>query len=177
MIELLCRRRRSGRRSTTGNTGMIDTTELLKEIQEMREDGFLSDALVRFACRTLKEGDERFDWVGAYLFNQKDDELWLHNYLGPRTEVAKIQVGAGVAGVAAAEKANRNVPHVDEVDEYETPGPGASSELVVVIKAGDDLFGVLDISSMEPEAFTDEDETAISMVAEKLAEQFMAEKR
>jgi putative methionine-R-sulfoxide reductase with GAF domain len=156
---------------------MIDTTELVKEIQDMREDGFLSDALVRFACRTLKEGDERFDWIGAYLFNEKDNELWLHNYLGPRTEIAKIEVGGGVAGMAAAEKANRNVPHVDEVDDYEAPGPNTSSELVVVIKAGDDLFGVLDMNSMEPEAFTAEDEKAITMVADKLAEQFMAEKR
>jgi len=156
---------------------MIDTTELVKEIQEMREDGFLSDALVRFAVRTLQEGDERFDWVGAYFFNEKDNELWLHNYLGPRTEVSKIQPGEGVAGVAAAEKANKNVPHVDEMTDYEAPGPNTASELAVLIRAGDDLFGVLDLSSMEPEAFADEDETAISLVADKLAEQFMAERR
>jgi L-methionine (R)-S-oxide reductase len=156
---------------------MIDTTELVKEIQEMREDGFLSDALVRFAARTLKEGDERFDWVGAYLFNEKEGELWLHNYLGPRTEVAKIKVGEGVAGVAASEKAHRYVPHVDEMSEYEAPGPNTASELAVVIRAGDDLFGVLDLASMEPEAFTPDDEKAISLVADKLAEQFMAERR
>ncbi|MGW8265217.1 MAG: GAF domain-containing protein [Longimicrobiales bacterium] len=156
---------------------MIDTTDLVKEIQEMREDGFLSDALVRFAVRTLKEGDERFDWVGAYLFNEKDNELWLHNYLGPRTEVAKIQPGEGVAGVAAAEKANKYVPHVDEMTDYEAPGPNTASELAVIIRAGDDLFGLLDIASMEPEAFSAEDEGAISLVADKLAEQFMAERR
>jgi GAF domain-containing protein len=156
---------------------MFDTTELVKEIQEMREDGYLSDALVRFAARTLKEGDERFDWVGAYLFNEKDNELWLHNYVGPRTEIAKIPMGEGVAGKAAAEKETQSVPHVEELEDYEAPGPNAASELVVVIKAGDDLFGVLDINSMEPEAFEDDDVTAISMVCEKLAEQFMAERR
>lgn len=156
---------------------MIDTTELVKEIQEMREDGFLSDALVRFAARTLKEGDERLDWVGAYLFNEKDDELWLHNYLGPRTEVSKIKLGEGVAGVAAAERANKYVPHVDEMPDYEAPGPNTASELAILIRAGEDLFGVLDMSSMEPEAFTPEDEKAVSLVADKLAEQFMAERR
>ena len=156
---------------------MIDTTELVKEIQEMREDGFLSDALVRFAVRALQESDERFDWVGAYFFNEKDNELWLHNYLGPRTEVAKIVPGEGVAGVAAAEKANKNVEHIEEIEDYEPPGPNTSSELAVVIRAGDDLFGVIDLSSMEPEAFSADDETAVSQVAEKLAEQFMAERR
>lgn len=156
---------------------MIDTTELLKKIQEMREDGYLSDALLRFAARTLNEGDERFDWVGAYLYNEKDNDLWLHNYLGPRTEVAKIPLGEGVAGKAAAEKVHQNVPHLEELEDYEAPGANASSELAVVIKAGDELFGVLDFNSMEPEAFTDEDVSAISMVAEKLAEQFVAERR
>jgi GAF domain-containing protein len=156
---------------------MFDTTEMVKEIQEMREDGYLSDALVRYAARSLKEGDERFDWVGAYLFNEKDNELWLHNYVGPRTEVAKIPVGEGVAGKAAEEKKTRIEPHLEEIEGYEPPGPNSSSELVVVIKAGDDFFGVLDINSMEPEAFGEEDVTAIAMVADKLAEQFMAERR
>lgn len=156
---------------------MFDTTEMVKEIQEMREDGYLSDALVRYAARTLKEGDERFDWVGAYLFNEKDGELWLHNYVGPRTETAKIPLGEGVVGKAAEEKETRIEPHVEEIEGYEPPGPNASSEMVVVIKAGDDLFGVLDINSMEPEAFGEEDIAPLSMVAEKLAEQFMAERR
>lgn len=156
---------------------MIDTTGLVRDIQDMREDGFLSDALVRFAARTLKEGDERFDWVGAYLFNEKDTELWLHNYLGPRTEVAKIKLGEGVAGVAAAEKANKYVPHVDEMTDYDPPGPNTASELAVVIRAGEDLFGVLNFASMEPEAFSPDDEKALTLVADKLAEQFMAERR
>jgi putative methionine-R-sulfoxide reductase with GAF domain len=156
---------------------MIDTTELVKEIQDMREDGFLSDALVRFAARTLKEGDERFDWVAAYLYSEKDNELWLHNYLGRRTEIAKIKLGEGVAGVAAAEKANKYVPHVDDMTDYDPPGPDSASEMVVVIRAGDDLFGVLDVASMEPEAFSADDERALTLVADKLAEQFVAERR
>ncbi len=156
---------------------MIETTELLKEIQEMREDGYLTDALLRFVGRTLNEGDERVDWVAAYLFNAKENELWLHNYLGPRTEVAKIPVGDGVIGKALAEKANVNVPHVDEMEGYEPPAPNASSELAVVIKAGDEVFGVLDFASMEPEAFDDDDVAAVAMVADKLAEQFVAEQR
>ena len=47
----------------------------------------------------------------------------------------------------------------------------------MVIKAGDEVFGVLDLGSMEPEAFTDEDVSAIAMVADKLAEQFVADQR
>lgn len=156
---------------------MIDTKSLVKELQEMREDGYLTDALLRFSVRSLKEGDERCDWVAAYLFNASENELWLHNYVGPRTEISKIPAGEGAAGKAVAQKDHVNLPHVEEEEGYEPPAPNASSEMVVVIKAGDEVFGVLDVSSMEPEAFEDEDVAALSMVAEKLAEQLVAERR
>jgi GAF domain-containing protein len=156
---------------------MLNTTELVKEIQEMRDDGFLSDALIRFAVRQIKEADERFDWIGAFLVTEEGNELWLHNYVGPRTEHAKIPFGEGVIGTAAAEKANQNVADVSEFEKYIADHASTASEMVVLIRAGDDVFGLIDIDSFEPDAFTEEDETAIGLVADKLAEQLMAEKR
>jgi L-methionine (R)-S-oxide reductase len=156
---------------------MFDSTELVKEMQEMREDGYLSDALLRFAVRRIKEGDDRFDWVGAFLLDAEGKEIWLHNYVGPRTEHAKIPVGEGVAGTAVAEKRNQNVADVSQVENYIVDNPAVSSELVILIRAGDDIFGEIAIDSMEPAAFTPEDETAIMQVTDKLAEQFMAERR
>lgn len=156
---------------------MLDTREMVTELQEMREDGYLSDALLRYAVRALKESDERFDWVGAFLLGSEGKEVWLHNYVGPRTEHAKIPVGEGVCGTAVAEKANQNVPDVSEFKAYIVDNPSISSELVVLIRAGDEVFGLLDVESMEPAAFSDEDIGAIGMLADKLAEQFMAERR
>ena len=52
-----------------------------------------------------------------------------------------------------------------------------SSEMVILIRAGDDIFGVIDLDSMEPNTFTPDDEVAIGRVADKLAEQLMAERR
>ena len=156
---------------------MIDSTELVKELQEMRDEGYLSDALLRYAVRNVKELDDRFDWVGGFLLNKEDAELWLHNYVGPRTEYAKIPVGEGVIGKAAAESANQNVPDVSQIDYYIEDNPGMSSEMVVLIRAGEDVFGLIDIDSMEPNAFTPEDEEAIVQVADKLAEQLAAERR
>jgi GAF domain-containing protein len=157
--------------------GMFDTTELLKEIQEMRDDGFLSDALLRHAVRRIKEEDERFDWVGVYLLNKEEQELWLHNYVGFRTECSRIPVGEGVCGTAVTEGKNLNVPDVSEVENYIVCNPDVASELVVLIRAGDDIFGQINLDSVEPAAFTSEDETAIEAVADKLAEQFVAELR
>ena len=95
---------------------MIDTTELVKELQEMRDEGYLSDALFRYAVRHVKELDDRFDWVGGFLLDDEGKELWLHNYVGPRTEHAKIPVGEGVTGRAVGEKSNQNVPDVTQID-------------------------------------------------------------
>jgi len=164
---------------------MIDATELVKELQEMRDEGYLSDALLRYAVRNVKELDDRFDWVGGWLLakapvvegEEEKEELWLHNYVGPRTEHAKIPVGEGVTGTAVAEKANQNVPDVSQISHYIEDHPGMSSELVVLIRAGDEIFGEIDIDSMEPNAFTAEDEEAVSLVADKLAEQLVAERR
>ena len=156
---------------------MIDSTELVKELQEMRDEGYLSDALLRYAVRNVKELDDRFDWVGGFLLDGEASELWLHNYVGPRTEHAKIPVGEGVIGKAAGEVTNQNVPDVSQIDYYIQDNPGMSSELAILIRAGEDIYGVIDIDSMEPDAFTPEDEAAIILVADKLAEQLAAERR
>ena len=156
---------------------MIDTTELVKELQEMRDEGYLSDALLRYSVRHVKELDDRFDWVGGFLLDGEGNELWLHNYVGPRTEHSKIPVGEGVTGKAVAEKANQTVPDVSQISYYIVDNPGMASELVVLIRAGDEIYGVIDVDSMEPNAFTAEDEEAIALVADKLAEQLAAERR
>ncbi len=156
---------------------MIDTTELVKELQEMRDEGYLSDALLRYAVRHIKDLDDRFDWVGGLLLDDEGKELWLHNYVGPRTEHAKIPVGNGVTGRAVAERTHQNVPDVSQIDYYIQDNPDMSSEMVILVRAGEDIFGVIDIDSMEPNTFTPEDENAITQVADKLAEQFVAERR
>ncbi len=155
----------------------MNATELVKELQEMRDEGYLSDALLRTAVKRIEESDDRFDWVGVYLLNQDADELWLHNYVGSPTIHSKIPVGTGVCGTAVAEGRNLNIPNVAELDNYLECSPEVESEMVVLIRAGDEIFGQLDIDSEEPKAFTEEDEEALQAVADKLAEQLMAERR
>lgn len=156
---------------------MLDANELVTEIQGMRDAGHLSDALLRFAVRSISEADSRFDWVGVYLMDDEKDELWLHNYVGSPTEHARIPVGTGVCGLAVAEKANQRIDDVSALDNYLACDPDTQSELVVLIRAGDEIFGQLDLDSNEAAAFTEEDEQALSLVADKLAEQIAAERR
>lgn len=167
----------SSERTRTRHYAMIDATELVKELQDMRDQGYLSDALLRHAIKQLKPSDARFDWVGAYLLDEGGEELWLHNYVGNPTEHSRIKVGEGVCGTAVAEGANQNIPDVSAVDNYIACDPNVRSEIVVLIRAGDDVFGQIDIDSEDPEAFSEEDEQALQLVADKLAEQMAAEQR
>jgi len=144
----------------------------------MRDDGHLSDALLRCAVRSVGSSDEeRFSWVGVYLLNGEGDELWLHNYVGTPTEHAKIPVGTGVCGRAVAERANLNIPDVSADEGYLECSPHVQSELVVLIRAGDEIFGQIDIDSDEANAFTEDDQMALMLIADKLAEQLAAERR
>jgi L-methionine (R)-S-oxide reductase len=156
---------------------MLNATEVLKELQEMRDSGFLSDALMRHAVKHVKRADSRFDWVGVYLLNKAGDELWLHNYVGKPTEHARIPVGEGVCGTAVAEKANQNVPDVSKVENYLACSPHVQSELVVLIRAGDEIYGQIDIDSDEVGTFSDAIEAEVQSIADKLAEQIAAERR
>jgi L-methionine (R)-S-oxide reductase len=156
---------------------MFDANALVQELQEMRDGGYLSDGLLRHAVKRISSSDDRYDWVGAYLLRGSGEELWLHNYVGAATEHSVIKVGDGVCGTAVAEKANQNVPDVSKVDNYLACDPDVRSEMVVLIRAGDDIFGQLDLDSEEEAAFTEKDEAALQLVADKLAEQIMAERR
>jgi GAF domain-containing protein len=154
---------------------MLDATSLIKELQQMRDDGHLSDALLRKAVRSISEED-RFDWVGVYLLGD-GDELWLHNYVGEPTVHAKIPVGKGVCGRAVEERTNLNIPDVSKEENYLACSPDTQSELVILIRAGEDIFGQFDIDSDTKAAFTEEDEIGLIGVADKLAEQLAAERR
>jgi L-methionine (R)-S-oxide reductase len=156
---------------------MVDAKELVRELQGMRDDGHLSDALLRRAVRKIAASDKKLSWTGVYLLNAEGNELWLHNYVGSPTEHAKIEVGKGICGTAVAEKANQNVPDVRKVENYLSCNPDVQSELVVLIRAGDIIFGEIDLDSEEPKAFKADDENSVQAVADKLAEQLMAEKR
>jgi len=156
---------------------MIDARYVVRELQEMREDGHLSDALLRHAVRTLYNSDDRYNWVGVYLLTDDRLELWLHNYMGAPTEHAKIPVGQGVCGTAVAHGTNQNVPDVSQFDGYLACSANVKSEIVVLIRAGGEIFGQFDIDSHRADAFTDLDEAALQLIADKLAEQFARERR
>ena len=109
---------------------MLEPNDVLNELQDLRDNGFLSDALLRWAVKDIAAADDRFDWVGIYLVNSEENVVWLHNYVGRPTPHSKIPVGEGVCGTAVAEGENTNVPDVSAVDNYIACDPRVKSEMV-----------------------------------------------
>ncbi|MFV2007087.1 MAG: GAF domain-containing protein, partial [Longimicrobiales bacterium] len=145
---------------------MFEASEVVKEIQDLRDEGHLSDALLRSAVKAISSSDDRFDWVGVYLLNADENELWLHNYVGTATEHSKIPVGTGVCGMAVEQGANQNIDDVSKVENYLACDPHVKSELVVLIRAGEKIFGQIDIDSRAEAAFERADLEAVEAVAD-----------
>lgn len=149
---------------------MIDGPRIVRQLQEMRTGGYLADAIMREAVKQLKAADARYNFVGIYMLNPGENELWLHNYSGEPTEHARIPVGRGVCGTAVAEKENQNVGDVTQVGNYLSCSPRTRSELVVLIRNGNEIFGQIDIDAREVNAFSADDQAAIEQVCAKLSE-------
>jgi L-methionine (R)-S-oxide reductase len=156
---------------------MIDGAKIARRIQEMRGEGYMSDAMLREAVKQIKASDSRYNFVGIYMLNSETNELWLQNYLGEPTDHARIPVGRGVCGTAVAEKKNQNVPDVTQVGNYLSCSPRTKSELVVLIYAGQEIVGQIDIDAKEINAFSKDDQTGIEAIAEKLGELIERERR
>ena len=97
---------------------MLEPNVVLNELEDLRENGFLSDTLLRRIVKNTEAADDRFDWVGVYLVNSEENVVWLHNYVGRATEHSKIPIGEGVCGTAVSQGENTNVPDVSVVELY-----------------------------------------------------------
>lgn len=127
------------------------------------EDGSL-DGLLSRAVELVHEASPRFHWTGIYeLF--PDGVLRLGPFIGAPTDHVFISVGKGVCGSAVAERRNKNIPDVSKEPNYLACSASTRSELVVLIRDGDEIFAQIDIDSREYNAF---DETIVSEV-EKVA--------
>jgi GAF domain-containing protein len=82
-----------------------------------------------------------------------------------------------VCGRALALRRNANVKDVSKEPAYLLGSPDTKSELVILIRAGDQIYGEININSDEAAAFKDDDEIALISIADKLAEQLAAERR
>jgi L-methionine (R)-S-oxide reductase len=107
------------------------------------------------------------NWVGVYL--RRGDELVLGPFQG-KPACARIAMGAGVCGRAAAERRTLVVPDVNAFPGHIACDTASRSEIVVPLVDGDDLLGVLDVDSPIEDRFRDEDRELLETLARLLVD-------
>ena len=107
----------------------------------------------------------QLNWAGFYLM--KNGALVLGPFQG-KPAVARIEIGAGVCGTAAAEDAPQVVENVHTHCNHIACDASSSSEIVVPIHANGALFGVIDIDSPALANFDAEDLAGLQQAAKKI---------
>ena len=107
----------------------------------------------------------RLNWAGFYLM--KNGALVLGPFQG-KPAVARIEIGAGVCGTAAAQDAPQIVENVHTCCNHIACDASSSSEIVVPIHARGALFGVIDIDSPALSNFDAEDLAGLQAAAERI---------
>jgi GAF domain-containing protein len=94
------------------------------------------------------------NWAGFYFL--QDDELVLGPFQG-RPACVRIALGKGVCGTAAQSRATTVVRNVHEFPGHIACDSASNSEIVIPLRKGEGLIGVLDLDSPLVGRFDDED--------------------
>lgn len=124
---------------------------------------------------TLKRTMADYSWVGIYLLD--GNELVLGPFEGKPSPHARIPVGRGICGAAAAEKATIIVDDVNADPRYLACSVDTKSEIVVPIMAGSEVLGEIDIDSDRLAAFDASDRQLLESVAALLAGRMAGQRR
>ena len=97
---------------------------------------------------------DRINWAGFYIM--EGGKLVLGPFQG-KTACIEIPVGRGVCGTPVAENATQLVPDVHQFPGHIACDSASNSEIVVPIRVGGEIWGVLDIDSPHFGCFTEAD--------------------
>lgn len=145
-------------------TGRSLSKQLLPEIAKRAIELLDNrDASPHCFCYIALKKDERLEFVAAYP----------NEWLGVLEKVEPIHPQAGRRGIigrAVFEKSRyQNVPDVHADADYIELSPFTKSQLVVMIKSGDEIIGALGIEHGTANAFTSNDVKKVKMLASQAA--------
>ena len=110
------------------------------------------------ASALLWQGLRNINWAGFYLMD--DDRLVLGPFQG-KPACIYIPVGRGVCGTAVEQVRTMRVDNVHEFPGHIACDTASSSEIVIPIRDGERIVGVLDIDSPLPARFDSEDQEGL----------------
>jgi GAF domain-containing protein len=140
----------------------------IESIDRILNRGGDADEVLRAVVDVLYERFEHYSWVGIYFV--EDGALVLGPWQGPEpTEHARIAVGEGICGAAAASGETEVVADVGADARYLACFASTRSEIVVPIRWQGSVIAELDIDSDQPAAFGAEDRAFLELVAVRIS--------
>lgn len=126
-----------------------------------------ADAAMAMAVTMLAGEVPSYNWAGIYLLER--NELVLGPFVGKPSPHARIPLGRGICGAAAAEQVTIIVDDVNHDPRYLACSLETRSEIVVPIMHGGEVLGEIDIDSHELAAFGETDRDLLEQIASQLA--------
>ena len=115
----------------------------------------------------LKQGVDRTNWVGFYLWDQKTGQLVLGPFQG-LPACTRIAPGKGVCGTAVSTRRTQLVLDVHEFPGHIACDGASQSEIVVPITRNGQVLGVLDLDSPEKARFDATDQEWLERIVDAL---------
>ncbi len=100
---------------------------------------------------------------------REGDELAVKGMYGMPFYEGRIPIGQGVTGAVASTGKPLNVGDVRRFDGYIEADPDMRSEMAVPMRIGEELIGVVDVESREPDAFDEGSLGVLTRLADQIA--------
>ena len=143
-------------------------TAAQEAIDRILNRGGTDEQVLQEVVDVLQDRVDHYSWVGVYLVD--GDDLVLGPWQGPQaTEHARIPVGQGVCGAAAASGETEVVDDVNADSRYLACFASTRSEIVVPIAHEGRVVGEIDIDSDRPAAFGETDRAFLERVAHQIS--------
>lgn len=142
--------------------------ELLTSLKELLVPSHSANAgdVLEEVVEYLYEGRGYF-WIGIYL--AAGDKVIRQCFRGPLPPCHSFALGVGNVGTAGKTGVTKVIPDVSLDPTYSMCFLETKSEIVLPIKIGSRILGVIDVESDRPHAFSSQERALLEQVAEMLA--------
>ena len=142
---------------------MTDYEDLTLKLRGLVEDVPHRIANLANASALIYDGLDGLNWAGFYLL--EGSTLVLGPFQG-KPACIEIPIGRGVCGTAVAENKTQLVYDVHEFPGHIACDCASNSEIVIPLRKGGEIVGVLDIDSPLIGRFTEYDRAGLEKLAE-----------
>jgi L-methionine (R)-S-oxide reductase len=144
----------------------VQALEVLEELRRVASgEGLLLERLGR-AMRILREA-RGYYWIGIY--KKEGDVMVRKAFSGPLPPCDVFPLGVGNVGWVGLTGLPKLIPDVKKDPQYSMCFVETKSELVIPIKRGEEVLGLIDVESDKPAYFTQADVELLSSAGEVLA--------